>query len=90
MQAIITKYLSPTDTKGPRIKATCQRGSVTEPWAHEFTAEDNHRLAAVALCASFANQDFAKLGQDPVNNPWCRPFVSGCLPDSRYAHVFTT
>ena len=90
MQAIITKYLSPTDTKGPRIKATCQRGSVTVAWDHEFTAQDNHKRAAVVLCGKFANEDFAKRGEDPMHNIWSRPFASGCLPNGAYAHVFTT
>ncbi len=47
MQAITTKYLGPTDTRGARIKARCQAGSVTVPF--EYGATDPHDVAALAL-----------------------------------------
>ncbi len=49
MQAIKTQYLGPTDTKGARIKATCDAGSVTVPWDYELSTEGNHHLAAVMV-----------------------------------------
>jgi hypothetical protein len=48
-QAIETKYLGPTNTKGGRIKATAWAGSVTLPYDHALSAEKNHQKAAFAL-----------------------------------------
>lgn len=48
-QAIETRYLGPTNTKGGRIKATAWAGSVTVPYDHALSLEDNHRAAAMAL-----------------------------------------
>ena len=50
-QAIETRYLGPTNTKGGRIKATAWAGSVTVPYDHALNSEDNHRAAAMALVA---------------------------------------
>ena len=49
MQAIHTKYLPATDTKGSRIKATCDAGSVTIPYPHEHDESGAHYAAAQAL-----------------------------------------
>jgi hypothetical protein len=49
MQAIITKYLGATDTKGSRIKATCDAGSISIPYPHELSGEEVHVKAAMAL-----------------------------------------
>jgi hypothetical protein len=51
MQAIVTKYAGPTNTRGSRIIAKCEAGSVTIPYPHELSGEDVHRKAAEALCA---------------------------------------
>lgn len=50
-QAIVTKYIGPTDTKGSRIKATCSSGSLTIPYPHELSGDDVHRKAAETLVA---------------------------------------
>ena len=50
MQAITTKWLSPTDTKDARIKATSSSGlTITIPYDNELEEEQAHRVAAVAL-----------------------------------------
>jgi len=49
LQAIETKFLGPTNTKGARVKATAQCGSKTIPWDHSKNPEDNHKAAAEAL-----------------------------------------
>lgn len=49
MQAIICKYLRPTDTKGPRIKAVCAAGSFTVGY-HDSDRSDPHLDAAEGLC----------------------------------------
>lgn len=48
--AFITKYLSPTDTRGARIKATSELGNVTIPYDHSASMEGAHFQAAKALC----------------------------------------
>ena len=49
MQAITTKFMSPTNVKGSRIKATCQAGSLTLHWDHALNPDQNHCRAAKAL-----------------------------------------
>jgi hypothetical protein len=49
-QAIITKYLGPTNHRPSRIKATSWRDSVTLPLDHALNAAENYRAAAQALC----------------------------------------
>lgn len=52
MALITTYYLSPTDTRGARIKAKSAHDrphTVTRPWDHAEGAEGNHRAAAKAL-----------------------------------------
>ena len=51
MQAIETKYLSATNCKGSRIKATHQGNvkSVTVDYDHALNLDENHHEAAKAL-----------------------------------------
>jgi hypothetical protein len=53
MQAIITKYLGATNTKGARVRATWERFdgpvSVTVGYDHAFSQRDNHAYAAMEL-----------------------------------------
>lgn len=78
MQAIVTKWLSPTDTRGSRIKAKCQAGSIVVPWDDGLGVEENHKAAAAVL--------IAKLGWDQdCYSRW----HAGALPDGTgYAIVF--
>ena len=48
-QAIETKYLKPTGSKGGRIKATCWGGSATISYPHELNTDQAHYAAAQAL-----------------------------------------
>jgi hypothetical protein len=50
-QAIETRYLRATNTKGARIKATAWAGSVTVPYDHALNTDANHKAAADALIA---------------------------------------
>lgn len=75
MQAIITKYLPATNSRGSRIKATCSSGSVTIPYPYELSGQAVHRAAAEALVAKlFPGTTAALLG--------------GGLPDGRSVFVF--
>ena len=51
MQAITTKYVGPTDTKGARIKATTSESgdSVTVNYDHARNTDENHLFAANKL-----------------------------------------
>jgi hypothetical protein len=55
-QAIETKYLGATNTKGGRIKATAWAGNVTVPYDHALNSDGNHKAAADALIAKFGWQ----------------------------------
>jgi hypothetical protein len=79
MQAIVTKYLGPTNSRGSRVKATCQAGSITVSWDDAWDVFPNHRAAALALVK--------KLGWDSYPGTW----HDGCLPDDTgYVFVYAS
>jgi len=88
MQSIQTKYLPATDSRGCRIKAKCERGSVVIPYPHELNGDETHRVAVVALVNRFLDEDESK-GIPRETNFWNRAFVSGSLPGCSMAHIFT-
>jgi hypothetical protein len=90
MQAILTKFIPATNTKGDRIKAICKRGSLTVEYPEHLEApEKTHRFAVDSLIAKFIKED-AKNG-NKNRNPWATPYVTGGLPGNMgYAHVFVT
>lgn len=47
--AIVTRYLGPTNTLGGRIKATLAGRSITVPYDHVLTPDGNHYAAARKL-----------------------------------------
>ena len=53
MQTIITKYLGPTNTKGPRVKAMTSSGhrgsTYTTDWDDSLDVEGNHAYVAQQL-----------------------------------------
>ena len=71
MQAIQTKYLGPTDTKGSRIKAWCERGSVTIKYDTDDLEEHAHDRAMVALISKFVDEDTKKYGT-PLACTWAK------------------
>jgi hypothetical protein len=72
MQAILTKFHGPTDTKGSRYSARCEAGRVVVCGDHRLNIERNHTAAAYALAA--------KLG-------WSGEWYGGQLPTGEYAFV---
>lgn len=72
LQAITTKYLGPTNTRGARIKATCDAGSLTVHWDYALNPSRNHAAAAQALAE--------KLG-------WTGRYVGGADTRSGYVFV---
>lgn len=90
MQAIITKYVPPTNTKPGRVKATCERGSLTVSWDHGLEAGENMRAACDQLCAQFDAEDAKKYGGEGLRNDWkwSRPKASGQIPSGEYVFCF--
>jgi hypothetical protein len=78
MQAIQTRYLSPTNQRGSRIKAWCAAGSLTISYPYELSGQACHRRAASLL--------IEKLG-------WNEPsyhnmgLLGGCLPNGDYCFI---
>jgi hypothetical protein len=79
MQAIETKYLGPTNTKGSRIIATCTAGKITVDWNNSLNSGDNHKEAIRAL--------LRKLGWDTDNFP---TMYMGTLANGNCVAVFAT
>lgn len=74
-QAIITKYLGPTNTKGARVKAfaSSARPSVIIPWDHAWSSERNHEFAARILKERLE---------------WSGQLQAGSLSPGQVVHVF--
>jgi hypothetical protein len=53
LQAIVTKYIPPTNTRDARVKATCAAGSHTIDWNDNLDIDTNHQIAAYAIRAKF-------------------------------------
>ena len=83
MQAIVTKYLGPTNVKGSRIKAWCERGSIVV--SYDDSVSDPHETAVKALVAKFVKEDEKRYGAN--KNPWARPMIQGGLPKGVGAHT---
>ena len=76
MKAISVKYLSPTDHKGARLKATDGDGnSITISYPHEFSPPKCQSQAAVALCRKMGWT--GKLQAGCIGNLWVFVFVDG-------------
>jgi len=77
MQAIITKYFGPTNSRGSRIKAQCAAGSITIDYPHELSGRACHAVAAKAL-----------LNKLNWTDPTYGALMGGQLPNGDYAFVF--
>lgn len=80
MQAIVTKFICPSNSHGPRLKAACDAGSVTVPYPHELDAERAHAAAAMALAR--------KLGWTPENG-YMGDWVAGGVFNGGYCFVLS-
>jgi hypothetical protein len=87
MQAIITKYIGPTNSRGARIQAQCGRGKIYFPYPYELSGDKCHRAAVDALTAKFAKEDEAA-GAPMDRNYWLGDYVTGQIPSGEYVHVF--
>ena len=59
---IVTKRIPATNTKGQRIKATCDAGSVTVAWDWSQDRRDAHQMAAQTLRAKLGWGDTSMEG----------------------------
>lgn len=77
MQAIETRYLGPTDTKGSRVTARCDAGRIAVSWNYALGIEENHRAAAEALRVKlgWGEEHYGKI-------------ISGSTRDG-YVHIMT-
>lgn len=60
MQAIQTKFLGPTNTRGSRFKATCWLTSFTMSRDYSASVEENHAAAIEALVCKLNNERITK------------------------------
>jgi hypothetical protein len=80
-QAIITKWVSPTDTKAQRIKVMGWMGNKMVEWCNNVDVSDNHALA-VGEYLLWLNKD-----RDLESLEW-RIVSGGSMPDnSGYAFI---
>jgi hypothetical protein len=88
MQAIVTTYLPPTNTKPGRVKASCERGSKIYSWDHGLNPQAMHRLACQNLLDAFAGLDTYTYGGTVKDHNWApNGFLTGQISDGRFVHV---
>jgi hypothetical protein len=88
MQAIICKYLPATNTRGARIKASCERGSLIRPYDYDVDMGQACANVVEALCAQFDTEDAEKYGSKLGAHSWSRPKASGQLPSGEWVFCF--
>jgi hypothetical protein len=87
MDAIQTKKLSATNTRGSRIKATLLgETSIILSYNYAISDVSNHRAAALALLEKLYALD-TQAGMKI--NRWRWKLATGELSDGSYAHVWT-
>lgn len=70
-QAIVTKWLAPTNHRGSRVKAYAQAGSLTVHWDYALDVPENHRRAAMAFAAKYGWEGEWVGGAMPDGNGYC-------------------
>ncbi len=88
MQAIITKYLCPTNTRGARVKAECAALTVTLSYDHALNMEENHIAICAELCKRMHETNVEKYGSH--DTIWAGKHAFGQLKSGEYVHVFIT
>ena len=86
MQAIVTKYLCPTNAKGSRIQAKCEAMTIRVSYDDGLDLERNHEAVCVELCRLMDARNVAKYGSKAAM--WAKPKATGQLPSGEFVHVF--
>ncbi len=86
MQAIRTKYHGPTNSRGSRVTASCERGKLTVSWDHALNPENNHRRAVAMMLAKFAHDDVKQYGGKVEDHHW-GDFITGEIEGGVCVHV---
>ena len=81
MQAIRTRYYGATNSRGARIIATAEAGSIVMPYDYALDAELNHRNAAELLMQRFNWQGVYRGGWFDDAYYWVAQ--SGWMPETR-------
>jgi len=84
MQAILCRYINPTNGKGARIKASCVAGSTTIDYPHEAHRDEAHRDEAHQVACRALQTMLA----DKHGKHWAMPMVGGTLPNGDWVFVF--
>lgn len=92
-QAIVTKFLGPTNHRGSRIQAKSQAKRLTVSWDHARGPEWNHRFAAASLALDLGwlkAAEYHRIVHADPNTPTGSRFNGGALPNGKgYAFVFS-
>lgn len=86
MQAIVTKFICPTNTKGSRYKATCEAMSVMIHADDALNPDANHKAACDELCKRMDAKNVAKYGTGAAQ--WTKPKIQAQLPSGEHVFVF--
>lgn len=65
-QAIVTKFFGPTNSKGSRIKASCEAGSIWFEYNHRYNSDQNHMLAVLSLLRKLGWKGWWTVGGTPT------------------------
>lgn len=86
MQAIETKFLPVSNTKGARIKASCSAGSQT--YDYYGLMSDGMKGGEEAMHTEAARRFKLHLAQVKGATHWDAPTVAGSLMNGNYVHVY--
>lgn len=70
-QAIVTKYIGPSNIRGSRIKATAAAGSIYVHYDDSLSSEKAHAKAAEALANKYGWKGFWYQGGMPNDAGYC-------------------
>jgi len=87
LQAILTKYHGPSNTRGSYMSAKCEALSIRVSYDDALNLDENHVAACDELCRRMDEQSAKKYGST-MPGTWSKPKASGQLPTGEYAHVF--
>lgn len=84
-QAIRTRFLPPTNFRGPRIVAHCQAIKITLSYNHELNPESNSAAACQELRTRMAKKNGSKTLKDCPS--WGGKWAGGAMPDGSIVWV---